>query len=174
MNVMYREISEQNTVKGVNISCLRVKYPVAEVVGRKDGLFEKMAESFSETVKNGMFKNDAEEFLVYVENGGRRSAFPKRTYSLYITVCGENGNNVSVKTEANVSESVGSFATQTTAYSVDYTVWDRENGLLCDETKLNIKKKRRHDGFFVDENGVRYYDIDKENGLVVDPFTKII
>lgn len=166
MSDIYREISEQNTVKGVNISCLKVKYPIAEAVGRNDGLFEKMAVSFSDTVKNGMFKKDAEEFLIYVENGGRRSAFPKRTYSLYITVCGENGNNVSVKTEAGVSESVRSSASQTTAYSVDYTVWDRESGLLCDETKLNIKKKRKYDGFFVDKDGVRYYDIDKERAVL--------
>lgn len=166
MSNIYREFSEQNTVKGVEISKLRVKYPIDEVIGRSDGFFEMAAKRFSERVRNDMFKVDAERFSEHVESGGRRSAFPKRVYSLVISACGERDGSVSIKTEASVSESLGAIGARIIAYSVDHTVWDRKNGALCDERALKLGKKRAHDGFFVDKNGVFYFDIDNEKAAL--------
>ncbi len=169
MGDIYREISEKNTVKGVDISEMYIRYPIAETVGRSDGIFEKLSGGFAESVRKEMFKNDEERFSEHVGNGGRRSAFPRRVYRLSITVCGENGNSVSVRTEASVTESERAFLPRTIACSVEYTVWDRLTGLLCDETTLGIRKKRgkrAHDGIFVDKNGTFYYDVDEKNSAL--------
>lgn len=164
MGVIYREIYEKNTVRGVEISDMKVKYPASETVGRTDGCFEKTAENFAKSVRENMFTYDGEEFLRYVENGGRRSAFPRRAYRLFITAAGQNGKYVSIKTEAFVSASnVG-----ITGYSAEYTVWDTETGLVCDKSKFGLKGLKSHDGFFIDGNGIRYYDVETARVNVSD------
>lgn len=156
MSVIYCEAYEKNTVRGVQISDMRVKYPTSETVGRTDCHFEKIAERFAETVKNKAFLSDGEEFLHYVENGGRRSAFPKRAYRLFMTEAGRNGKYVSIKTEAFLSVSnIG-----VTGYSAEYTVWDTETGLVCDKNTFGIKGLKNCDGFFVDGRGVRCYNVE--------------
>lgn len=165
MKETYCELSEKKTVKGVDISETRVRYPKAEAVGRSDELFGELCERFAKSVREGAFENDAKRFSEHVEGGGRRSAFPRRSYRLSITVCGESGDNVTVKTEASVTESAGGFAKRLIAYSAEHTVWDRKRGILCDVGALGIKKRdmRAHNGLLVDKNGVFYYDLDEKN-----------
>ena len=164
MGVIYREIYEKNTVRGVEISDMKIKYPASETVGRTDGYFEKIAQRFAEAVRSNMFNYDGEEFLRYVGNGGRRSAFPRRAYRLFITVAGENGKHVSIKTEAFVSvSSVG-----ITGYSAEYTVWDTETGLACDKNTFGIKGLKSHDGFFIDGQGICYYDVEMAHVSISD------
>lgn len=164
MSVIYREIYEKNTVRGVQISDMRVKYPTSETVGRTDGCFEKTAERFAEAVRKNMFTYDGEELLRYIENGGRRSAFPKRAYRLFITVSGEKGKYVSIKTEAFASVSnVG-----ITGYSAEYTVWDTETGLVCDKNTFGLRGIKSHDGFFIEGQGIRYYDVETARVSVSD------
>ncbi len=155
MGVIYREIYEKNTVRGVEVSDMKVKYPISETVGRTDGNFEKTADRFAETVRGEVFLRDSEEFMRYVENGGRRSAFPRRAYRLFITEAGEKDKYISIKTEAFVSLSNAGV----TGYSAEYTVWDKETGLVCDKNTFGVKGLKAHDGFFIDGQGIRYYDV---------------